>query len=460
MSPFDDRDPVDIPHQDAETPLHDLMTQVIDLADEAVTARLTDDELLRQLDLIEREVDAEPSATGRNRVLHRRVGAKAWARRAAAATKKVASARSRSLALVAVVLLGLVGTGLSVAGLRRADHIRANQVTSEKADLAEQAFQAALTQYTDSLNSLAVALSVQPELDASTFETLTSPAWSSSSAASGVHYVVAANSAQIPQVQSEWRDRGATGLTLEPTKTSDEHFVVVLTAALGGGTSSGLDLSASPQAAEALRQSRDTGVMAASSPSFLLRDASIPAEERQQALVLAAPVFTQSAGKPGGNLFRGWVVTGLRLDDLLRQGGRGGGGSFTVRLRDITVKAAPRMVASYEWPGTEEASAARMVNFTAGQRQWQLELTPIEELRTPSDHLEVAAWMIGSFITLLLLALVAAATRSADPSRGSDGATTVGRERPARREEPPAKLETVAPEPTGPARVLATRNTS
>ena len=454
MSPFDD-----------ETPLDELLAEVIDLADEVVDGRLAGGEPARRRDLIMRE---DPLSARRARAeqfedmaLYQAAEKVAAARREAEAkvaaaqeeaakkvaaaqqeaAKKVAAARQeagriladarresasivrdahvpaartrnvrhRSLALVAVVLLGLAGTGLSVAAVRHADETRMRQSLAQQTTMLAQTVEADVSRYRSALTDIAAAVGSQTDLEAAEFTAITAPIGRSLlTAAAGISFVVATDAAQIPQVQAKWRARGVTGLVLRPAAPSGSHMFAVLSRPLDGGfPQEGLDLAAASELVEALQLSRGTHAVVASRPYRLLRDRALPPAQQQLSTFLAAPVYAGAPGAP----FRGWIVLDLRLGDFLLENT-----SETVRdlvavtLRDTSSTDDQGVLAVSNPLDMTQETTGMLVTIPVAQREWQLEVTATHRLQPPSRYLKVAAMLAGALVTALFAALAVALT--------------------------------------------------
>ncbi|MCO8269382.1 CHASE domain-containing protein [Actinoplanes sp. TRM 88003] len=504
MSPFDD-----------ETPLDELLAEVIDLADDVVDARLAGGEPARRRDLIMRE---DPLSTRRARAeqfedmaLYQAAEKVAAARREAEAkvaaaqeeaakkvaaaqqeaVKKVAAARQeagriladarresasivreahvpaartrnvrhRSLVLLAAVLVGLASTGLAVATARQTGESRMRQSLAQRTEMVAQGVAAEVSRYSSALTDIAAAVGAQADLEAKEFTAITAPiGWTGWTAASGVSFVVATDSAQISQVQARWRANGATDLVLRPAAPSGEHlFAVLSVSATHGPASGGLDLTAASEPAEALRLARDTHSVVASRPYRLLRDRGLPPAQQQLSTVLAAPVYTKSTPRPELEQFRGWVTLSLRFGDLLTEStSETARDVVAVSLRDTTA-GNQEVLAAWQPPSELEEPTAMLVTVEAAQRQWQLQVAATDRLQPSSRSLDLAAWLVGVVITALLSALALALTgtrRAAVPRAKSDPVAAEPRHQ--HREDAP---DLGPPPRSGKAPALTTRKT-
>ncbi|MCY1145719.1 ATP-binding protein [Actinoplanes sp. Pm04-4] len=363
--------------------------------------------------------------------------------------------------LIAVVLLGLLGTWLSAAAIRRGDENRAAQALSEQTDTVSQTVSAEVRRYGNTLRDVAAAIGAQAVLQANEFTAITAPIDRSRlPGASGVSLLVPASTAQIPAVQAGWRARGATDLTLHPADGFDNHVFAVLMRPLDGNPPSvGQDLAIAPAAIRALTLVRESRHVAASQPYHLLRDAALPVAQQQLSTLMAAPVYATSAQATDRGQFRGWVVLGLRGGDFLRQSiGVVARDSVAVTLRDTTGDGRHIVLAAWQ-PSevTVRPDTTRTVTVDAPQRTWQLQITATTRLLPGSAlHLQAAAWLVGLMLTALLAGLTATVTTSRDRAlRHVEDATAALRDDITRREQVEEQLRRREAELVGFAGVIA-----
>ncbi|MBU2667000.1 CHASE domain-containing protein [Actinoplanes bogorensis] len=323
-------------------------------------------------------------------------------------------ARRRALVLVAVMMLGFAGTGLAVAEQRRGNEVRVAQSLDQQTQLTKQALNAELTRYDDTLTDVAVTAGAQDRLTASNFGTFTMTINEDRlPAGSAISFVVAADSAQIPQVQKQW------GTTLRPADGLSSHLLPVAGEPMWGAATGGfLDFAAEPGVAESFELSRTTDEVAASAPYLPRWDRSLPEE---MSVVLSAPVW---APPSDGDSFRGWVVTELRMSDLVDTAASVSDGTVSVDLGDITVvspgstRGSARTPMGEGYPAHAEGdSPIGVANVNAGQREWQLRLTSTGLPRTDDAPREGVAWLTGSLITVLMVALTASMPRPGHRNR-------------------------------------------
>ncbi|GAB7046595.1 sensor histidine kinase [Catenuloplanes indicus] len=349
----------------------------------------------------------------------------------------------RAVALLAVVvLLGGTGTVLTVWALRSVEHDRAVQALEERTRGVSGAVEGYLRQYTLALEDLAAGVAAQQDLRGDDFAAITAPLNSARlPGASGVAFVVPAATAQVSQVERQWRARASTGLTLQPAAGQTEHLFVVLSRTFDGTRPRlGRDLSASAPAAEAIALARRTGEVTVSSSYVLLKDRELPVRLRQQAFVFAAGVWAPP-GAPDAGRLRGVLILGLRAGDFLADTiGEVAGPATAVTLTD-TATSPPAPVASWD-TGRRHQPHARTADIDIPPRTWQLTVTATDRLLDATQtRLDDAAVGAGSVVTVLLTALVGLVLLSrARILRRVDEATAALHEDIARREKVEAEL--------------------
>uniref|UniRef100_UPI00196B1A14 CHASE domain-containing protein n=1 Tax=Actinoplanes solisilvae TaxID=2486853 RepID=UPI00196B1A14 len=157
------------------------------------------------------------------------------------------------------------------------------------ADTVSRVLTAEANRYRDTLSDLAATVSAQPDLSKSDFLQITSKlSRQRLPGAVGVALVVPADDSDVSTVRAYWRAQGATGLTLVPNTTADEHLFIVLNSALDGTDSTaGSDLSRAAEPADALRMARASGQVTASRTYVVLMDRGRPAGQQQMSFLLA-----------------------------------------------------------------------------------------------------------------------------------------------------------------------------
>ncbi len=215
----------------------------------------------------------------------------------------------------AVIVVGLTATVLVVAGLRAAQRENADRVMDQRTDMARAAVLAETERYRSLLEATATGLGTDDAITWDDFDAATAPLDSAGLiGASSVAFVVPSTTALIPATQRLWRGRGADGLVLRPTGNRGEHYFTIFTRPLGtAGSPVGVDLTAAPEAADALDDARRISRPTVSDTYVLLRDRNLPAAEQQRSFVFAAPIWPRDPDPD----FRGWIVLGMRGQDFL-----------------------------------------------------------------------------------------------------------------------------------------------
>ncbi|WP_239080315.1 ATP-binding protein [Paractinoplanes brasiliensis] len=304
-----------------------------------------------------------------------------------------------------VFVVGLTVVIAVHAGLRSTQRDNAERVMDQRTAVAQAAVRTETERYRSLVEATAAGFRTDDALTWDDFDTATAPLASANLiGAASLGFVVPATDEQIPAVQRLWRSRGAEGLTLRATEPRDEHFFTIFTRPLhnAGQARNGLDVSAAPEAAAALEESRRVGRPTVSDTYVLLRDRRLPPEQQQLSFVFAAPVWTP-ASRPE---FRGWVVLGLRGQDFLSGVlATVGQGKLDGRLLATGRDGGRPVVAEHTVPGTPDLR--RSVDLPVADRVWTL-LTQADAARLPgaSSTLPLTLLLTGIAMTVLLAGLV------------------------------------------------------
>jgi diguanylate cyclase (GGDEF)-like protein len=359
------------------------------------------------------------------------------------AATRVRRPRTEVALIVVVVVSGLVlsAAGAYAANLNQRRH--AEQLMDRYADDVGRAVADETARYIDTLAYLAAAIGADMDFTAYDFGAITSPLNREQlPGASGVSFAVPAGAGQVASVQSYWRARGSIGLTLRPAAGPDHVFSVTNRIFDQAGTAPGRDLSGAPEAAEALRDARESGRVTASRTYVLLADRGRPSHQQQLSFILAAPVLSGGANPDAGR-FRGWVVLGMRGADFVAETLRDTAhGSVVVTLADVS-GAEPRIVATTGSGASGSTSRLdRRIAMRVGERAWQLQLRPGADLLTGVDrYLGVLVFAVCATMTLLLSTLVAVLAGSRSRALAKvDEATVALRDDLQRRMQTEARL--------------------
>ncbi|WP_436531683.1 CHASE domain-containing protein [Actinoplanes sp. HUAS TT8] len=317
-----------------------------------------------------------------------------------------------------IVLLGLVGTGLSASASRRANEQWAARTMDARAQDAKVTLSDDFDRYASRLHAFAAAAGTRERLDAASLWDSAAPLdLPSLPAADVVSFVVPADTGQIPQVQARWRTRGATDLLLRPADSTGLHLFAVLTWTVseGGFAADGNDLVTTSAVADSLSDSLARGAVTASPPYQLLRDGGRPSQPEQVSTVLSMPVYGTAADVPDRGRFRGWMVLGLSLQDFLSGNVAGTtAGDAAVSLRDASSKGGNGATATYP-PGSAVAVTAKRTDIYAWNRVWELSLAADVGLLRHGSGSERSTWAIGAVITVLLVGLTLIAAGLVEP---------------------------------------------
>ncbi|GAA2672848.1 hypothetical protein Apa02nite_042100 [Actinoplanes palleronii] len=346
--------------------------------------------------------------------------------------------------MAVVIILGLIGTLMVTALVRRTQQRHAGQSMDQHADEVARAVTSEADRYRDTLSDVAAAVGAQSDFTAGDFTEITSRLTRQRlPGATTVAFAVAAEDNQVSEVEAAWRARGAPGLTLRTLGPAREHMFLIFSRPLDDTPSlPGLDVGQAPEAADALHTARASGQVTASHTYVLLKDRTLPATEQQMSFVLATPI-NGGLGTPDAGRFRGWMVMGMRGSDFMQE-------TLQSRSRDLLnvtlvdmSTPTPTLVAQPRISAAPRAGALRRErNVVVGQRQWQLHLAPTDAFLMNTDRrMPALAFVVGTLMTLLVAAmagvLVGARVRAMN---AVDRATTALREDIRRREAVEAQL--------------------
>jgi signal transduction histidine kinase len=322
-------------------------------------------------------------------------------------SKRFGGGHAGLLLAVGVLLLGLIASWVTAAGMWRTQHRVAEQAMDRKAGQAQAAVTTETRRYLDELRGVAGALGAFDRLTRPKFLATVAPlANSKLVGATEVTFVVPATDDRIGDVQAYWR-QAIPDLQLRPAGSGHEHMFAVLSLRLDGTTPSvpGGDVAQSAEPSRALLDSRDSGRPAVSDTYVLMRDRDLPAARRQLSFSLTAPVY----GVPdeaGRRPFKGWVLMGMHGRDFI-------GGTLRTVTEDI-------VNASLWAPGSHDQQVEvaalttehhpdlyRRATITVADREWTLR-TAASSANLPgvTTALPLLTGVAGSVIAALLGGLV------------------------------------------------------
>ena len=312
------------------------------------------------------------------------------------------------LLVVLVLLMGGAVTGVAYGAVDQGEDRFAGQVMDRYTDDVTTAITDRITAYGEILTDLAFAVGAQTDLTRSGFDRYTAGlSTARMPGTSGVAFVVPTTDSDVAVVQQRWRARGEPRLTFTPVTGRPGHEFVVFERAFDGVDMRGTDLESSPQAVEVVAAARQRGSVTVSAPYQLLRDRALPAAQRQTSFALAAPVIT-GLGSDAPDVFVGWVVMGLRGQDLLSHTMlQRAHGAVQVSLAD---PAAADLTIAAVTPGTRvpEASLLRERVLTVGHRVLRVTLWPTTRLTALADRgMSRVTMVAGAAVTMMLAVLTA-----------------------------------------------------
>jgi diguanylate cyclase (GGDEF)-like protein len=332
--------------------------------------------------------------------------------------------RWSGVALVVVVaILGCVTTLIAARTARDAEQRYAAQLMDRYTSDLTRAITNQIQRYGDTLADVSIAIGAQTDLTADDFTWITNKISNRRlPGATSLGFVVSTPESGIPALQSYWRGLGASDLTLRPAaRTGENHaFTVFVRSFDGTPVTPGVDLSASPEAAETLQNAYVVGGFAVSRAYVLPLDRALPAAQQQLSFMFAVPVIRI------GGAFRGWLTMGVHGGDLLAETLRTQAhGAVTAELDDPT-DAVEQTIATYGRPAGHYAAAlARVATVSAGLRTWKLDVRPTAQLLKETDRGMVkTTFAVALTIALLLTALVALLTGARNRAMGKVDAAT------------------------------------
>jgi signal transduction histidine kinase len=273
-----------------------------------------------------------------------------------------------------VLLIGLASAWLAATGVRDGARDAARRAMDQRTAVARDAVVTETARYLDLLRTAAAGAGTPGHLTAAGFRAATLPFTRARlTGVTSVAFVVPAASAEVADVQRAWRAAGATGLTLMPQPAARDHYFTVFSRPLNGNPTRvpGVDLAGSPEAVAALAESRRTGMPTVSDAYVLLVDRTLPQARQTFSFVLSAAVFGVRADGGGQGDFRGWLLMGLRGQELLSSVlGTTGQGLLDGELQVTNADGRRLTVAGYTARGSRDVS--RSATFPVGNRHWTL----------------------------------------------------------------------------------------
>ena len=348
--------------------------------------------------------------------------------------------RLSALLVIGVMTFGLLGSWALYAAVERQEQAHATSAMDQRVQVIGTAVTAEVRRYVETSSDLAAAIGAQSKLSTTDFTAVTSnldryrlPG------VSGTSLVVSATTAEIPQVQREWRARGNPELTLVPVEAGYEHLFVVLNQPLDGTASApGRDLSQALEPTRALEAARSYGQVTASATYVLLKDRDLPESEQQQSFVLAAPIVGGFGTAHEGE-FQGWLLMGMRgrdfIDETLSQASQD---TVAVSLIDDSTPTTAAVPMARVGLGNvvEGTGLERSVAIRVAGRTWHLEVQPTTQfMDSLGPSLSAPIGSAGVLFTVLLAALVGTLSTSRNRALAQvDTATTALRADIERRE--------------------------
>ncbi|GGM32446.1 PAS domain S-box protein [Dactylosporangium sucinum] len=303
------------------------------------------------------------------------------------------------LQVTAVVLLGLLASAGAGLLMHRVERDQARLALDRRTAAARDAVASAGQRYVDALQVTAGALESLPRLDAAGFATVTAVLgrlWLPG--ATSVDFVVEVPESGIGEAQQDWRVRGVPALTMLPVAGATRHYFAVLQRLLDAQPSpvgTGLDLTATPEAATALGKAQKLGLPALSLPY-------VPAGAQERSVLLVQRVLDQATGA-----VHGFVAMTVHLQaffgETVPQPSR--------ELLDITLLASDgtgfRPAARIARSDGRAGDLHRSVTAQIGDQQWRLDVSADgDALVGAAGHLDSGMFFGGMALTVVTALLV------------------------------------------------------
>jgi diguanylate cyclase (GGDEF)-like protein len=331
--------------------------------------------------------------------------------------------RWSGVALVVVVALLGCGTSWFAAGnARSAEQRYAAQLMDRYTSDLSRAITTQIQRYGDTLADISTALGSQTNLTADDFTWITNKISNRHlPGATSLSFVVSTPESGIEALESYWRGRGATDLTLRPSPAGGEHAFAVFTRSFDGlPVVPGADLSAAPEATQTLQDAYAAGGLAVSRAYLLDKDQAMSVARWQLSFLFAVPVARI------GGAFRGWLTMGVHGRDLLAETLRTQAhGAVSASLYDSANRVEQTIATSGQAAVGYSPALDRVATVAAGLRTWQLQVRPTEQLLRETDRGIVRTTVaVALAITLLLTTLVALLTGARNRAMGRVDAAT------------------------------------
>jgi PAS domain S-box-containing protein len=312
----------------------------------------------------------------------------------------------------AVLTVGIAASLLAGSAAHSSEHRDARRFLDRRAAVAASAITAEVRRYQDTVTQLAASVGAQQQLSTADFDSITAPLTGARVAgASGVSFVVSASDSQVSTEQAFWRAEGAGSVTFAPVGHPAEHLLTVYSRGLDGSPSSvGRDVSAAPELTQALQEGRRAGQTVLSSSYVLLKDRALPLDRQQQSFVMAAPAYGPQDADGGRGPFRGWMVMGMRAQDLAQVTLKDAtDGLVNVTLTGISAAGAPVVAAVVNSGPASSPRLLETVAIPVARQRFTLTVQNTalsDRLQTGYIHLGDVFGAGGSVLSLLLALLV------------------------------------------------------
>ncbi|MET7419064.1 ATP-binding protein [Dactylosporangium sp. NPDC005555] len=319
--------------------------------------------------------------------------------------------------VVAAVVAVLAATVSISAGtvLARSQQRETAQALDRKVGAVATAMANETGRYVDTLRTVAAAAGAFEPLTAEKFARAIRPLrYMALAGASSIVFAVPVGNGDIGRVQELWRQRGAPDLTLQTRSPGPDHIFTIFSEPFDGSTrlgGGGIDVNQSPVPTRALQEARRSGDVTVSDTYLLIRDQSLPEDQRQQSFILAAPVYSTPgaarASDPAGERpFLGWVLMGLRGQDFLAAAVRRSAQSsvdVTLTARDADGHAS--VVAAVRADSGRRRTGPRTEEVPVAQTWWRARVSVVAADLPGAGQFPAAMTAAGLVLGGLLAAL-------------------------------------------------------
>lgn len=312
---------------------------------------------------------------------------------------------------VAVVAVGLIATALVVGYEQDVEQRELQEAAEEVADSVADRLAALLEIQIGGTGATAAALSVDPDLDRSTFDAYARSIEGQLPTLLGVGYVRRVATDEVGAFAEAARDGGAPDFELQDLSAGPEHAILLYNEPADTLRDSwGVDLRSVDAASAALDRSTDGGRTSVTDPVVLAVDRALPPGRQPVGYVTYAPVF-RAGVETGTRTARranvvGWANLPFRAQDLL------GLVDVPPDVRVVLTDAGRTVAATGRVGGGEVATGRQAVSSPNADLDWTIDVLVPASAAQPGLDRSTTAGVLGVVLTVLLAALVGLVSRS------------------------------------------------